>query len=87
MAGLIVPAICRAALAFAKKDYAACAHILEPVAADVARIGGSVAQRDMFEDMLLATYRWNAVLWVSFFPLSIAVMALAVTSSSRPRRA
>jgi len=48
-----VPAICRAALAFAEEDYAACARILEPVAAEVVRIGGSGAQREMMEDMLL----------------------------------
>jgi hypothetical protein len=52
-AGPVVPAICRAALAFAEEDYAGCARILEPVAADVARIGGSSAQREMMEDMLL----------------------------------
>ncbi|MBJ6124315.1 tetratricopeptide repeat protein [Microvirga splendida] len=52
-AGPVVPAICRAALAFADEDYAACARILEPVAAEVVRIGGSGAQREMVEDMLL----------------------------------
>ncbi|WP_134498531.1 tetratricopeptide repeat protein [Microvirga pakistanensis] len=52
-AGPVVPAICRAALAFAEEDYAACARILEPVAAEVVRIGGSGAQREMIEDMLL----------------------------------
>ncbi|KFG67308.1 tetratricopeptide repeat protein [Microvirga sp. BSC39] len=52
-AGPVVPAICRAALAFADEDYAACARILEPVAAEVVRIGGSGAQREMIEDMLL----------------------------------
>ncbi len=52
-AGPVVPAICRAALAFAAADYAGCARILEPVAAEVARIGGSGAQREMMEDMLL----------------------------------
>ncbi|HZC13491.1 MAG TPA: tetratricopeptide repeat protein [Thermoleophilaceae bacterium] len=52
-AGLVVPAICRAALAFAEEDYAGCAGILEPVAAEVVRIGGSGAQREMLEDMLL----------------------------------
>ena len=34
-AGPVVPAVCRAALAFAEEDYAACARILEPVAAEV----------------------------------------------------
>jgi len=52
-AGPVVPAICRAALAFAEEDYAGCTHILEPVAAEVVRIGGSGAQREMIEDMLL----------------------------------
>jgi hypothetical protein len=52
-AGPVVPAICRAALAFAEDDYAGCARILEPVAAEVVRIGGSGAQREMIEDMLL----------------------------------
>jgi hypothetical protein len=57
-AGPVVPAICRAALAFAEADYAGCARILEPVARDVARIGGSGAQREMLEDMqLLALLR------------------------------
>jgi hypothetical protein len=52
-AGPAVPAICRAVLAFAEGDYATCARILEPVAAEVVRIGGSGAQREMMEDMLL----------------------------------
>ncbi|HEY8611310.1 MAG TPA: tetratricopeptide repeat protein [Roseomonas sp.] len=52
-AGPVVPAICRAALAFAEEDYAGCVRILEPVAAEVARIGGSGAQREIVEDTLL----------------------------------
>jgi len=52
-AGPVVPAICRAALAFAEEDYATCVRILEPVAAEVMRIGGSGAQREMIEDTLL----------------------------------
>ncbi|WP_414475365.1 tetratricopeptide repeat protein [Microvirga sp. M2] len=52
-AGPVVPAICRAALSFAEEDYAACARMLEPAAAEVVRIGGSGAQREMIEDMLL----------------------------------
>ncbi|TCZ58631.1 tetratricopeptide repeat protein [Roseicella aquatilis] len=55
-AGPVVPAICRAALAFAESDYAGCARILEPVAAEVVRIGGSGAQREMLEDMLLLAH-------------------------------
>jgi hypothetical protein len=52
-AGPVVPAICRAALAFIDKDYADCVRILEPVAAEVVRIGGSGAQREIIEDTLL----------------------------------
>ena len=52
-AGGIVPAIGRAALAFADEDYAACVRLLEPMQADFARIGGSNAQREVIEDMLL----------------------------------
>src|SRR5262249_4177819 len=52
-AGPVVPAICRAALAFAAENYRECVRILEPVARDIVRVGGSGAQREMFEDMLL----------------------------------
>ena len=52
-AGPVAPAICRAALAFADRDYASCVRLLEPVANDVVRIGGSGAQRELLEDMLL----------------------------------
>jgi hypothetical protein len=52
-AGPAVPAICRAVLAFAEGDYAGCVRLLEPVAADAVRIGGSHAQREVIEDTLL----------------------------------
>jgi hypothetical protein len=52
-AGAVVPAICRAALAFADEDYAGCVRILEPLASEVVRIGGSGAQREVIEDTLL----------------------------------
>jgi hypothetical protein len=52
-AGPVVPAICRAALAFAEADYTGCARILEPVAHEVVRIGGSGTQREIVEDTLL----------------------------------
>jgi tetratricopeptide (TPR) repeat protein len=58
-AGPVVPAICRAALAFAQSDYAGCVHILEPLAGEVARIGGSGAQREIFEDTLLLALTRN----------------------------
>jgi hypothetical protein len=49
----MVPAICRAAVAFADGQYALAAEILEPVAHDVVRIGGSGAQREIVQDTLL----------------------------------
>jgi tetratricopeptide (TPR) repeat protein len=52
-AGPVVPAVCYAALAFAGGDYAGCVSLLEPVAADVVRIGGSHAQREVIEDTLI----------------------------------
>lgn len=52
-AGPVVPAICRAFAAFAEGDYTGCARILAPVAAEVVRIGGSGAQREIVEDTLL----------------------------------
>ncbi len=52
-AGPVVPALFRAALAFAEERYAACVATLEPMAAEVVRIGGSGAQREVFEDTLL----------------------------------
>jgi hypothetical protein len=52
-AGTVVPTLCRAARAFAEGDYAGCVRILEPAAADVVRIGGSHAQREVIEDTLL----------------------------------
>lgn len=54
-AGPVAPAIGRGALAFAEGDYAGCVRILEPVAADVVRIGGSGAQREIVEDTLLVS--------------------------------
>lgn len=52
-AGPVAPAICRAALAFRREDWDACVTTLSPLAADVARIGGSGAQRQVIEDTLL----------------------------------
>lgn len=54
-AGPVVPAICRAALAFAEENYALCTEILEPVAHEAVRIGGSGAQREIVEDTLLVS--------------------------------
>ncbi|MDT3722273.1 tetratricopeptide repeat protein [Pseudomonas oryzihabitans] len=52
-AGPVVALLCRALLAFAEEDYRGCIQLLEPVRADIARIGGSGAQREVFEDTLL----------------------------------
>lgn len=52
-AGPVVPAICRAMQAFAEEDYARCVRELSPVLADVVRIGGSHAQRELFEDTVI----------------------------------
>jgi tetratricopeptide (TPR) repeat protein len=52
-AGPVVATLCRALLAFADGDYPGCARLLEPVRTDVARIGGSGAQREVIEDTLL----------------------------------
>ena len=58
-AGPVVPEICRAAEAFAEENYAKCVRLLEPVAAEVVRIGGSGAQRDIVEDTLLVALMRN----------------------------
>jgi len=55
-AGPVVPAVCRAVQAFAQQRYADCAQILAPVAVDVVRLGGSGAQRELFEDTLLQAW-------------------------------
>jgi hypothetical protein len=52
-AGPVVPAICRAMTAFADEDYAASVRELEPVLAEIVRIGGSHAQRELFEDTFI----------------------------------
>lgn len=44
------------AAAFARADYEEAVRLLEPVAGEVIRIGGSHAQREVFEDTLLAAY-------------------------------
>jgi len=52
-AGPVVPQLCRALNAFAGEDYAGSVAALEPVLADVVRIGGSHAQREIVEDTLI----------------------------------
>ena len=52
-AGAVVPKICRAMHAFAGEDYHGCVRQLEPVLSEVARIGGSHAQREIIEDTFI----------------------------------
>ena len=52
-AGPVVPNICRAMRAFASEDYPACVGRLEGLLGEVARIGGSHAQREIIEDTFL----------------------------------
>lgn len=47
---------------------------------------GTMALGSFSSGSLLTTYGWDTVLWVSFFPLAVAVTALAATASSRPLR-
>lgn len=58
-AGSVVPAICRAVQAFADGNYRDCVQVLEPVASEVVRIGGSHAQREIIEDTLLVALMKN----------------------------
>jgi hypothetical protein len=46
----------RGLAAFARADYEETVRLLGPVAAEVVRIGGSHAQREVFEDTLLVAY-------------------------------
>jgi MFS family permease len=48
---------------------------------------GTMALGSFASGGLLTTYGWNTVLWVSFFPLAVAVAALVTAASFRPRRA
>lgn len=55
-AGPMVPAVCHGLLCFAEQDYAGSARILDRVLADVVRLGGSGAQREIIEDTLIAAW-------------------------------
>jgi tetratricopeptide (TPR) repeat protein len=52
--GAIVPALCAGAAAFARGDYDAAAESLGAALPELARIGGSHAQREIFEDSYIA---------------------------------
>lgn len=55
-AGPVVPALCRGLAAFAAGEPDRAAEILEPALAEMARIGGSHAQRDVIEDTLIVAH-------------------------------
>ena len=48
--------ICRGIKAFADRDHDGAIRLLEPVMAEVVRIGGSHAQRELWEDTLIVAY-------------------------------
>ena len=48
--------ICRGIKAFADGDHDGAIRLLEPVMAEVVRIGGSHAQRELWEDTLIVAY-------------------------------
>jgi hypothetical protein len=59
--GLVPPGAAVIALAegfgaFARGDYAGAARLLEPIAEDIVRVGGSHAQQDVFEETLIAAW-------------------------------
>ena len=54
--GEVAPALCAGAAALGRGDNAVAAQILEPALCDLARIGGSHAQREIFEDSLIVAY-------------------------------
>jgi tetratricopeptide (TPR) repeat protein len=55
-AGPVALAIVEAIEAFSREDYAAAIDRLEPLTGELVRIGGSNAQRQVFEDTLLEAY-------------------------------
>jgi hypothetical protein len=51
--GAAVAGLCRGMRAFASGDYEATVRLLEPLMGEVVRLGGSHAQRELFEDTLV----------------------------------
>jgi tetratricopeptide (TPR) repeat protein len=54
--GPVVPAVSRAFAAFERREFSATLEALEPIAAELERIGGSRAQLDLVEFTLLQAY-------------------------------
>ncbi len=55
-AGDVAPALVEALAMFARGEYGAAAGLLEPFVPQIVRVGGSNAQRQVFEDTLLEAY-------------------------------
>jgi len=55
--GTVVPTLCRALAAYVARDWQGAIALLESALPDLARVGGSNAQRDVFLDTLAAAYR------------------------------
>ena len=55
--GETAPALAAGAAAFARGEWDEAARLLQPAVAELPRIGGSHAQREIFEDTLIAAYR------------------------------
>jgi predicted phosphodiesterase len=51
--GAFLIALCRGVQAFGQGDYENAVTVLEPLLADIVRIGGSHAQREVYEDTLI----------------------------------
>jgi len=75
--GPVARVLAEAVAAFARGDHAGAADLMEPVAAGVVRIGGSHAQRELFEDTLL-------VAWLRSGRLEPARTLLAERLARRP---
>ena len=54
--GKVAPALCAGAAALTRDDSLEAARVLEAALADLPRIGGSHAQREVFEDTLITAY-------------------------------
>ncbi len=55
-AGSIVLPLVQGLIAFVSEDYEAASTLIESVAGEIVRVGGSHAQREVFEDTLLVAY-------------------------------
>jgi hypothetical protein len=77
--GRVVPLLCRALAAFALGNAGKAADLLEIALPDVTRVAGSHAQREVFEDTLIAA-------WLSSGRSEAARRLLAERLARRPRK-